>query len=131
MSTEERTPHGWNDLRLEIIIGALLRTGVLLAGAIVLCGAVLFLLHHGHEFPNYRAFHGEPESLKRPIEIFHGVAAMRARAIIQLGLLVLIATPVARVAFAAVGFAIERDKMYVVITLIVLGILLYSLFVYS
>ena len=53
---------------------------------------------------------------------FHG------QAIIQFGLLLLIATPVARVAFSAVGFAIERDSMYVVITLIVLAILLYSLF---
>jgi uncharacterized membrane protein len=53
---------------------------------------------------------------------------MSARAIIQLGLLLLIATPVARVAFSAVAFAIEHDYMYVVITLIVLAILSYSLF---
>ncbi len=46
---------------------------------------------------------------------------------IQLGLLLLIATPIARVAFSVVGFAIERDRMYVVFTLIVLAILLYSL----
>ena len=56
---------------------------------------------------------------------------MNGRAIIQLGLLLLIATPVARVLFSAIAFAIERDYMYVVITLIVLAILLYSLFGWS
>ena len=51
----------------------------------------------------------------------------RGRGVIQLGLLLLIATPIARVAFSVVGFALERDRMYVVFTLIVLAILLYSL----
>jgi uncharacterized membrane protein len=44
-----------------------------------------------------------------------------------LGLLLLIATPVARVAFSVIGFALEKDWMYVVITLIVLALLIYSL----
>ncbi len=118
----------WNDLRIEIIIGTLLRTGVILAAAVVLAGAVLYLVRHGHEVANYSTFHGEPESLKSPKDIVHGVFGMSARAIIQLGLLLLIATPVARVAFSAVAFAIEHDYMYVVITLIVLAILSYSLF---
>jgi uncharacterized membrane protein len=47
--------------------------------------------------------------------------------VIQLGILVLIATPVARVLFSMLGFALERDWMYVVITAIVLALLLYSL----
>jgi uncharacterized membrane protein len=46
----------------------------------------------------------------------------------QLGLLLLIATPIARVMFSAVAFAMERDRMYVGFTLIVLAVLLYSLF---
>ena len=119
---------GWNDFRIEIIVGTLLRTGVIIAAAVVLFGAVLYLTRHGHEIPNYASFHGEPESLKSPVEIFQGVMHMSARAIIQLGLLLLIATPVARVLFSAIAFALERDPMYVVITLIVLAILLFSLF---
>jgi uncharacterized membrane protein len=118
----------WNDLRIEIIIGTLLRTGVILAASVVLFGGVLYLVRHGHEIPDYRTFHGEPENLKSPKDIVHGVFDVNARAIIQLGLLLLIATPVARVAFSAVAFAIEHDYMYVVITLIVLAILSYSLF---
>ncbi len=119
---------GWNDYRIEIIVGTLLRTGVIIAASVVLFGAVLYLAQHGHEFPNYASFHGEPENLKSPVEIFQGVMHMSARAIIQLGLLLLIATPVARVLFSAIAFALERDLMYVVITLIVFAILMFSLF---
>jgi uncharacterized membrane protein len=118
----------WNDQRIEIIIGALLRTGVVLAAAIVLCGAVVYLARHGSAVPNYSAFHGEPENLKSISGIVQGALSMRDSAIIQLGLLLLIATPVARVLFSAIAFALEHDYMYVFVTLVVLGILLYSLF---
>jgi uncharacterized membrane protein len=118
----------WNDQRIEVIIGSLLRTGVIIAAAVVLFGGILYLKRHGHEVLNYTTFRGEPESLKSPSDIIHGVLEMNARAIIQFGLLLLIATPVARVAFSAVAFAIEGDRMYVIITLIVLAVLLYSLF---
>ena len=116
-----------DDQEIEVIIGRLLRTGVTLAAAVVLFGGILYLVRHGHEVPNFATFHGEPESFKSPRAIFHGALALSARAIIQLGLLLLIATPVARVAFSAVAFAIERDYMYVVITLIVFAVLLFSL----
>ena len=59
--------------------------------------------------------------------IIRGTASFHGRNIIQLGLLLLIATPVARVAFSVVAFALERDRLYVVITLIVLAVLLFSL----
>jgi uncharacterized membrane protein len=120
-------PASWDDQRIEVILGALLRTGVILAAAVVLFGGALYLVRHGGEIPNYRTFHSEPESLKKPAEIIHGTLAMKAQATIQLGLLLLIATPVARVIFSAAAFAVERDSMYVVITLIVLAILLYGL----
>ena len=118
----------WNDLRIEVIIGALLRTGVILAAAVVLFGAVVYLARHGQEVASYGVFHGEPEALKSVAGIIQGALHMSGRAIIQLGLLLLIATPVARVAFSAVAFAIEGDYLYVWITLFVLGVLLYSLF---
>ena len=117
----------WDDQRIEVIIGTLLRTGVILAAAVVLIGGMLYPVRHGHEVPNYTTFHGEPEGLKSVSDIVHGALGRGASAIIQLGLLLLIATPVARVIFSAIAFAIEHDYMYVVITLIVLGVLLYSL----
>jgi uncharacterized membrane protein len=55
------------------------------------------------------------------------VLSFRGRGIIQLGLLLLIATPIARVALSVVAFAIQRDRLYVVATLIVLAVLMYSL----
>lgn len=118
----------WNDQRIEVIIGALLRTGVILAAAVVLFGAAVYLGRHGNEVPSYSVFHGEPHSLESVSGIVRGALGMSGRAIIQLGLLLLIATPVARVLFSAIAFALEHDYMYVFITLVVLGILLYSLF---
>jgi uncharacterized membrane protein len=67
-------------------------------------------------------------SLKSVVGILHYAFVLRGRGIIQLGLLLLIATPVARVAFSIFGFAAEGDRMYVAFTLIVLTVLLYSLF---
>jgi uncharacterized membrane protein len=123
MSTERL-----DDQRIEIIIGNLLRAGVMLSAAVVLFGGIIYLKHHGHETVNLRTFHGEPERLKSPKEIVQGTLQLSGSAIIQLGLLILIATPVARVAFSAVAFAIEGDYLYVGITLVVLAVLLYSLF---
>jgi uncharacterized membrane protein len=123
----DANPQAWNDRRLERIIGTLLRVGVLMAAVVVLFGGVLYLARHGHEVVNYTAFHGQPEALKTIAGVVQGVLALRASAIIQLGLLLLIATPIARVVFSAVAFAIEHDYLYVVITLIVLAVLLYSL----
>ena len=117
----------WSDEKMENIIGSLLRTGVMLSAGIVLIGGIIYLARHGYEPANYKAFHGEPVAFRTVSGILQQVFALRGRGIIQLGLLLLIATPVARVAFAVWGFAKERDRMYVVFTLIVLVILLYSL----
>lgn len=119
-----------DDQRIEIIIGQLLRAGVLLAAGVVLIGAVVYLRHHGHELPDYSGFHSEPVGLRTLSGIFTGAFHGSGRALVQLGLVLLIATPVARVAFSVFAFAAERDWMYVVITLVVLAILLYSLFGY-
>jgi len=118
----------WNDQRIEVVIGTLLRTGVLIAASVVVLGTVLFLARHGREAVQYGSFSGEPRNLESLSGIMHGTLKLSGRAMIQFGLLLLIATPVARVAFSAVAFAIEGDFLYVWITLIVLAVLLYSLF---
>lgn len=117
----------WTDHRVEVIIGNLLRAGVLLSAAVVLAGAVIYLVRHGHSPASYRVFRGEPESLRHVGGIVHGSRTLSSRGIIQLGLLLLIATPIARVAFSVVAFALEKDRMYVAFTVFVLAILLYSL----
>jgi len=117
----------WTDQRVEEWIGALLRWGVTLAAAEVLFGACVYLARHGHEMPQYHVFVGEPSDLRTMSGIMKEVLAFRGRGLIQFGLLLLIATPVARVAFSVAAFAIQRDRLYVVVTLIVLAILTYSL----
>jgi uncharacterized membrane protein len=115
------------DKRVDEIIGMLLRVGVILAASIVFVGGVLLLVHNGFSLPHYRVFQGEPTDLRHISSIFRGAVAFNLEAVIQLGLLVLIATPVVRVLFTVFAFAYERDWTYVVITLIVLSLLLYSL----
>ncbi len=113
--------------RMDEIMGRLLRTGVILAAAFVLAGGVVFLARHPEPVTNYHVFQGEPEELRTVPGIFHEALAFRGRGLIQLGLLILIATPIARVAFSVVAFLYERDRTYVVVTVIVLGLLVYSL----
>lgn len=108
-------------------MGNLLRIGVMLAAGAVFMGGSLYLLRNGASTPDYYVFRGEPEALRSIRGILEGALSLRGRAIIQLGLLILIATPVARVAFSVYGFARQRDRTYVAITLVVLALLLFSL----
>ena len=117
----------WTDQKLEVIIANLLRAGVTLAAAVVLAGGLVFLIRHGFSPASYRVFVGEPSDLRHWKGIVRAALALRGQGIIQLGLLFLIATPVARVAFSAFAFAIERDWLYVSIATFVLLVLLYSL----
>jgi len=117
----------WSDVRLEVVMGTLLRAGVLLAAAVVLAGGTLYVLRHGLETPHYRVFRGEPADLRHMVGIVGDALRLSARGIIQLGLVLLIITPVARVALAVVGFALERDRMYVLVSAVVLGVLIFSL----
>jgi uncharacterized membrane protein len=115
------------DKRVDEIIGNLLRTGVLIAAAVVLVGGVLYLIRFGSSHASYRLFQGEPRNLRNVSEIFHSALGLDPKGMIQFGMLLLIATPVARVAFAVFAFAYERDWTYVLVTLIVLALLVYSI----
>ncbi len=115
------------DAILEKWVAILLRTGVTVAAIVVFIGGIGYLAHHGQEYPAYRTFHAEPDSYRRIPEIAAAAAHLDWRAVIQFGLLLLIATPILRVALALVAFLMERDRVYVFVTAIVLIILLYSL----
>jgi uncharacterized membrane protein len=118
----------WTDQKVEDLVGYLLRAGVSLSALIVFVGAVFYLARHGGEPAAYHVFQGEPNQLRAIPGVLREAFDFQGRGIIQLGLLLLIATPVARVALSIVGFAAERDRMYVGFATIVLVILLYSLF---
>jgi uncharacterized membrane protein len=112
---------------IERMFGNLLRAGVIIAAAVVLAGAVLLLAEEGAQTVGYGLFRAEPECLSSVPGILKSALSLQPRGIVQFGLLLLIATPVARVAFAAFAFGLRRDGVYVVITLIVLAVLLYGL----
>jgi uncharacterized membrane protein len=117
-----------NDERVEALIANLLRAGVVISALVVVGGAVPYLAENPRAHVDYRTFHGEPDNLKAVHLIIASAFSGDPRGIMQLGLLLLIATPIARVMFSAVAFAMEGDRMYVGFTLIVLTVLLYSLF---
>lgn len=117
----------WTDRRVESIVGNLLRFGVMLSAAVVILGGAIFLVNQGLQPANYRVFRGEPSNLRSLHGIIRHALAVGGRGIIQFGLILLIATPIARVSFSLFGFFEEKDRMYVAFTAIVLIILLYSL----
>lgn len=116
-----------DDTQLDIRIGILLRTGMLASAFVILLGGVVYLVRHGSATPNYTTFHGVALHLRTLSGIAGGALHGDSLSIIQLGLLMLIATPIARVIFSVVAFFLERDYLYVVVSTIVLLVLLYSL----
>ncbi len=120
-------PRKITDRQVEQFIGLLLRAGVIVAACVALAGGVWYLSQHGNDVPQYGTFHGEPLSLTRVSAVISTALAPRSDAIIQLGLLILIAVPILRVAVSIVAFALERDPLYCLVTALVLAILLFSL----
>jgi uncharacterized membrane protein len=117
----------WNDYRIEQIIGVLLRVGVSVSAALVFVAGIAYLWQNHGVRVDYHQFRGETAALTGISGVLRGAAAFDSLALMQLGLLVLIATPVARVLFAAFAFALERDWMYVVVSLIVFAVLMATL----
>jgi len=116
------------DREIEVILGNLLKIGVVAAGTAVAIGAVIFLARHGFEIPNYHVFKPDIFNFSNLGELLEGVIAFRSVSIIELGILLLIATPVIRVLFSVFAFAYEKDYMYIVFTLVVLFVLIFSFF---
>jgi uncharacterized membrane protein len=115
---------------VEIVISYLLRIGVTTSIVIVLVGLVLMFVHH----PSYIHAGKDLQRLTSPgaafphtlDEVAAGLETHRGQAVVALGLIVLIGTPILRVAASIVIFAVERDPVYVLITGTVLVVLLTS-----
>ncbi len=115
------------DQRMDVIISVLLGIGVSLAALVTLAGGIAYLVKMGNDFPHYTIFHGTRGDLRSITGIVHAAFSLSRRGFIQLGILLLILTPIARVVFSAAAFLWQRDYFYVLVTLIVLGILLTNL----
>jgi uncharacterized membrane protein len=101
---------------------------VLIAAAVLAIGGAMYLCNNGMKPAEHRIFHGEPADLDSPLGVIRDALHLQSQGVIQLGILLLIATPVARVVFTVFAFAKQKDVTYVVITLFVLCVLLYSIF---
>jgi uncharacterized membrane protein len=123
----DRPPRGWTDEAFDRLLGVVLQAGVLISATVVLCGGVVYLRRHGLSAPDYGVFRGEPGDLRSVRGIVSDARSFSGPGMIQLGVLLLIATPIARVAFSIGGFVRQRNWMYVAIAAIVLILLLYSL----
>jgi uncharacterized membrane protein len=117
----------FKDTDIQLIIGWVLRIGVYTSIAVVFLGGVLYLYRHGHTVANYSTFTGVPDFVRTADGIVNGIFTLRGRAIIQAGIVLLIATPIVRVLFSAIGFIMEKDYLYTAITFIVLLIIFISM----
>ncbi len=116
------------DIKIEHILGNILRIGVIVSAIVVLFGAVLYLFGHGKEKPDYYNFVFNPFSVDNPMGLLRDVFAFKSLEIMKLGILLLVGTPIIRVIISVIAFIYEKDLMYLVFTLIVLVVLIYSFF---
>ena len=123
-SKTRRLAGRFRDADLEQIIGELLRYGVLASSLVVLAGGIVYLVRHGGQYPQYHAFRGEPDKMRKPVLMWEAVWRGEGRPLIQLGLLILVATPIARILFSFIGYLLEKDYLYAVLTVIVLAVIL-------
>ncbi|MDN5284162.1 MAG: hypothetical protein JWR38_436 [Mucilaginibacter sp.] len=117
----------FKDTDMQAVIGWILRVGVLLSMSIIFIGGLIYLYRHGQATANYHTFKGIPDFVHSAPGIINGIITLRGQAIIQAGIILLIATPVIRVVFSAIGFVLEKDYLYTGITLLVLLIIFASM----
>jgi uncharacterized membrane protein len=115
---------------MERVVSGILGIGVVTSLVVILVGSAVSLLHH----PEFLRSTTELQRLTQPGaavpqtfgQVAEGLHQIRGQSIVALGLLLLILTPVLRVAASIVAFALEGDRLYVVITSGVLALLVLS-----
>lgn len=116
------------DLDLALVIGHIMRWGVMVSISLTVIGGVLFLFRHEGEAVSYSVYVEQDHDIRDILKtMVNELLQFKGRAIILLGILLLFSTPVIRVVFSLIDFMYQHDKIYVVVTLIVLFILYLSL----
>jgi uncharacterized membrane protein len=117
----------------NLIIGNVLRYGVVISFAIIALGSALLFLENSTGYYSLgtaeELFQRHNRFLIGFVPLIQGVIAAKPYAVIDLGLIVLLATPIARVLISIFLFAEEKRYVYVAITACVLAILLASTFI--
>jgi len=104
---------------VELAVSRWLRIGVIISAGVIILGLIVLFIQGGSGYPGDTYPHSLPE-------IFRGLIEFKPYAVITVGLMLLILTPVLRVAISIWVFVREGDKLYVIITSIVLAILIVS-----
>jgi len=117
----------FKDTDIQSLIGKVLRTGMIVSMSIVIFGGIFYVVRHGHSIPDYKKFNGIPAFMQHAGSLVVAATNFKGQAIIQLGIVLLIATPILRVICSTIGFALEKDYMYVGISLLVLLIIFSSM----
>jgi uncharacterized membrane protein len=116
------------DRNLALVIGNIMRWGVIVSISLAFIGGVIYLFRHGDEVTNFSHYTENDQTILQFLKsTFDGVVHFKGRAIITLGILLLFGTPIVRVLFSLVGFIFEKDKLYIMITLIVLMVIIISI----
>jgi uncharacterized membrane protein len=115
-----------SDTLVERLVSLVLRGGVLIAAFVTTAGAIVYLAQHGTQPVDYRLFVGVAANVRSIRGIIAGATSFQGEAIMAFGLLILVATPICRVALLAVTFLLEHDRLYVAVSTLVLTVLLVS-----
>jgi uncharacterized membrane protein len=115
-----------SDQDLDVSVAVVLRIGVTLSAAVVILGGLLLGNHLFGAVADYTHFQPGDPGLRSVMGIVQGAVNFSPKSVIQLGLLLLIATPVARVILCVIGFARQHNILYVAVSTVVLVILILS-----
>lgn len=120
------------DQQLQNSLAHVMLWGVLLAATIMGAGVVWYLATHVGLRAADHVFSGEPKYFENPISMIqralHPEEIGHRRSLIMIGVVLLLLNPLVRVAFAAFGFAVQEDRLYTLISLVVLAVLIISFF---
>jgi uncharacterized membrane protein len=120
--------HYLGDRDVQVVLGTLLRVGVLVSMGVVLLGGIIYLKEQHNQTVSFQNFDPARTKFSSIAEILRGLKSFDGLAIVQFGVLLLIFTPIARVVFSVFSFLIEKDYMYVLIGIIVLCVIITSLY---
>lgn len=119
----------FTDKDLQKIIGGVLKYGVWLVLIVAITGGIIYLSNHGHEIVHYDHFVENDQSIFTVFhEIISGVSKLNGEAIIFLGIFLLFLTPFVRLLLSLISFILEKDLLYISITLLVIGIICISVY---
>lgn len=120
------------DEQLQTSLTRLMIGGVVVSAAIILIGLIWFVTAHSSLKLDDHIFKGEPKYFENPVSMVSRAldegAIGERRSVVMIGVMLLLITPLVRVAFAAFGFAAQKDRLYTVISLVVLSVLIVSFF---